>query len=286
MRIDLHTHSTASDGTTSPADLVRAAAAAGLGVVALTDHDTTAGWAEAVEAIPAGLTLIPGAELSCVWAGPDGRRIGMHLLAYLFDPAEPTLRAERARVRDGRVLRARRMIELMRADGHPVQWDDVLAEAAGGPVGRPHVARALLRHRLVDDVASAFTPEWIGRGGRYRVVKPDTDVLDAIRMVRAAGGVPVVAHPLAAARGAVVPVEAYAAMAAAGLAGLEADHLDHDADARRRARKIAAELGLLVTGSSDFHGTNKTVALGAETTDPAVYEQLLDQATGSAPVAA
>jgi hypothetical protein len=117
-------------------------------------------------------------------------------------------------------------------------------------------------------------------------VKPDTDVLDAIRMVRAAGGVPVVAHPLAAARGAVVPVEAYAAMAAAGLAGLEADHLDHDADARRRARKIAAELGLLVTGSSDFHGTNKTVALGAETTDPAVYEQLLDQATGSAPVAA
>ncbi|HEY0359842.1 MAG TPA: PHP domain-containing protein [Mycobacteriales bacterium] len=286
MRIDLHTHSTASDGTTSPADLVRTAAGAGLDVVALTDHDTTAGWAEAAGALPPGLTLIPGAELSCVWTGPDGRSIGMHLLAYLFDPAEPVLRAERARVRDGRVLRARRMVELMRADGHPVRWDDVLAESAGGPVGRPHVARALVRHRLVEDVAAAFTPEWIGRGGRYRVAKPDTEVCAAIRMVRSAGGVPVVAHPLAAARGAVVPAEAYAAMAAAGLAGLEADHLDHDAAARRRAREIAADHGLLVTGSSDFHGTNKAVALGAETTDPAVYEQLLDQATGSAPVAA
>jgi predicted metal-dependent phosphoesterase TrpH len=286
MRIDLHAHSTASDGTASPADVVRAAAAAGLDVVALTDHDTTAGWAEAAAALPPALTLIPGAELSCVWAAPDGRVVGMHLLAYLFDPAEPVLRAERARVREGRTVRARRMIELMRADGHPVRWDDVLAEAAGGPVGRPHVARALVRHRLVPDVAAAFTPEWIGRGGRYRVVKPDTEVCDAIRMVRAAGGVPVVAHPLAAARGAVVPAEAYAAMAAAGLAGLEADHLDHDADARRRIREIAADLGLLVTGSSDFHGTNKTVSLGAETTDPAVYEQLLDQATGSAPVAA
>ncbi|MCW2612179.1 MAG: 3,5-nucleoside bisphosphate phosphatase [Actinomycetota bacterium] len=286
MRIDLHTHSTASDGTTSPVDLVRAAAATGLDVVALTDHDTTAGWAGAAEALPPGLTLVPGAELSCVWPAPDGRVIGMHLLAYLFDPAEPVLRAERARVRDGRIVRARRMVELMQADGYPVRWDDVLREAAGGPVGRPHVARALVRHRLVADVASAFTPEWIGRGGRYRVVKPDTEVVDAIRMVRAAGGVPVVAHPLAAARGAVVPAEAYAAMAAAGLAGLEADHLDHDADARRRTREIAADHGLLVTGSSDFHGANKAVALGAATTDPAVYEELLDQATGSAPVAA
>jgi predicted metal-dependent phosphoesterase TrpH len=285
MRVDLHTHSTASDGTTSPAELVRAAAGAGLDVVALTDHDTTSGWSEAAAALPAGLTLVPGAELSCVWSTPDGP-IGLHLLAYLFDPAEPVLRAERARVREGRTVRARRIVELMRADGHPVAWEDVLAEAAGGPVGRPHLARALVRHGLVADVAAAFTPEWIGRGGRYRVVKPDSDVCDAIRMVRAAGGVPVVAHPLAAARGALVPEGSYAEMAAAGLAGLEADHVDHDPAARRRVREIARDLGLFVTGSSDFHGTNKTVALGASTTDPAVYEQLLDQATGAEPVAA
>jgi predicted metal-dependent phosphoesterase TrpH len=174
----------------------------------------------------------------------------------------------------------------MRADGHPVRWEDVLAEAAGGPVGRPHVARALIRHGLVADVAAAFSPEWIGRGGRYRVVKPDTDVCAAIRMVRAAGGVPVVAHPLAAARGALVPEEAYAAMAAAGLAGLEADHPDHDAAARARVRGIAADLGLVVTGSSDFHGANKAVALGAHRTDPEAYERLVAGATGSAPVAA
>ncbi|HEV7826529.1 MAG TPA: PHP domain-containing protein [Mycobacteriales bacterium] len=285
MRVDLHTHSTASDGTTSPAELVRAAAGAGLDVVALTDHDTTSGWSEAAAALPAGLTLVPGAELSCVWSTPDGP-IGLHLLAYLFDPAEPVLRAERARVREGRTVRARRIVELMRADGHPVAWEDVLAEAAGGPVGRPHLARALVRHGLVADVAAAFTPEWIGRGGRYRVVKPDSDVCDAIRMVRAAGGVPVVAHPLAAARGVLVPEGSYAEMAAAGLAGLEADHVDHDPAARRRVREIARDLGLFVTGSSDFHGTNKTVALGASTTDPAVYEQLLDQATGAEPVAA
>jgi predicted metal-dependent phosphoesterase TrpH len=285
MRVDLHTHSTASDGTTSPAELVRAAAGAGLDVVALTDHDTTSGWSEAAAALPVGLTLVPGAELSCVWSTPDGP-IGLHLLAYLFDPAEPVLRAERARVREGRTVRARRIVELLRADGHPVAWEDVLAEAAGGPVGRPHLARALVRHGLVADVAAAFTPEWIGRGGRYRVVKPDSDVCDAIRMVRAAGGVPVVAHPLAAARGALVPEGSYAEMAAAGLAGLEADHVDHDPAARRRVREIARDLGLFVTGSSDFHGTNKTVALGASTTDPAVYEQLLDQATGAEPVAA
>jgi hypothetical protein len=287
MRIDLHTHSTASDGTTSPAELVRAAArTAGLDIVALTDHDTTAGWAEAAEALPRGLTLVPGAELSTVWTAPDGRVIGMHLLAYLFDPAEPVLRAERARVREGRTVRARRIVELMQADGHPVRWEDVLAEAAGGPVGRPHVARALVRSGLVVDVAAAFTTEWIGRGGRYRVVKPDTEVCDAIRMVRAAGGVPVVAHPLASARGAIVPEDAYVELAAAGLAGLEADHADHDPAARARVRAIARDLDLVVTGSSDFHGANKTVALGACTTAPEAYERLLASATGSAPVAA
>src|SRR5882762_5998391 len=132
MRIDLHTHSAASDGTLSPAALVRAAAGAGLDVVALTDHDTTAGWAEAVAAVPAGLTLIRGAELSCVW-WPDGDEppVSLHLLAYLFDPLEPRLRAERERVRAGRVGRARTMVDLMVADGHGVRWDDVLDESAG-----------------------------------------------------------------------------------------------------------------------------------------------------------
>jgi predicted metal-dependent phosphoesterase TrpH len=285
MRIDLHTHSAASDGTLSPAALVRTAADSGLDVVALTDHDTTAGWAEAVAALPAGLTLVRGAELSCVWWPTDDQPpISLHLLAYLFDPAEPRLKAERDRVRHGRIGRARRMVELMVADGYPVRWEDVLGEANGAPVGRPHVARALIRAGIVSTMDEAFTADFIGTGGRYRVAKPDTDVFDGIALVRAAGGVPVFAHPMAAKRGRVVPDSAYAELADAGLGGIEADHADHEPETRQKIRGIAAELGLFVTGSSDFHGANKAIALGAETTDPEAYERLVAQATGVAPV--
>lgn len=286
MGIDLHTHSNASDGTDDPADLVAGAAAAGLRVVALTDHDTTAGWARAIDALPAGLTLIRGAELSCVWMpeSPAEPPVSVHLLAYLFDPAEPALAAERARVREGRLGRAKRMVELMAADGVSIDWPAVQAEANGGPVGRPHVARALVRRGVVASMEEAFTSAWIGAGGRYRVAKPDTDVLTGIRLVRRAGGVPVFAHPLAARRGRVVPDEAFSAMAAAGLGGIEADHFAHESADRARARAIAAEFGLFVTGSSDFHGGNQKVAIGAETTTEAAYETLLAQATGLAPV--
>lgn len=286
MRIDLHTHSAASDGTMSPAALVQLAADSGLDVVALTDHDTTAGWAEAAAAVPAGLTLIRGAELSSVWwpADADEPPISLHLLAYLFDPAEPRLRAERERVRLGRVDRAQTMVGLMVADGHDMRWDDVVEEAAGGPVGRPHVARAMVRRGLVSTMDEAFTVRWIGAGGRYRVAKPDTNVLAAIELVRGAGGVPVFAHPMAAKRGLLVPDGAYAVLAEAGLAGIEGDHVDHEPEARQKIRAIADELGLFVTGSSDFHGANKKIAIGAETTDPEAYQRLLSQARGVEPV--
>jgi 3',5'-nucleoside bisphosphate phosphatase len=151
VRIDLHTHSTASDGTLSPADLVRAAAGARLDVVALTDHDTTAGWAAAEAALPAGLTLVRGAELSCRWFGTEPS-IALHLLAYLFDPAHPGLAAELARVRQSRETRAERMVELLRADGVDVRWDEIRAAAGGGSIGRPHLAQALVRLGLVPTV--------------------------------------------------------------------------------------------------------------------------------------
>src|SRR3954464_7768349 len=144
MRIDLHTHSTASDGTLRPAELMRAAAHTGLDVVAITDHDTTGGWAEAVAALPAGLTLVPGAELSCRWFGTEPS-IPLHLLAYLFDPAYEPLRGELARIRDDRVRRAQRMIDLMRADGIDVTWEEIERYAGGGTIGRPHLAQALIR---------------------------------------------------------------------------------------------------------------------------------------------
>ncbi|MFE5834779.1 PHP domain-containing protein [Streptomyces sp. NPDC056488] len=279
MRIDLHTHSTASDGTDSPAELVRNAAAAGLDVVALTDHDTTRGHAEAIAALPEGLTLVTGAELSC---RVDG--IGLHLLAYLFDPEEPALLAQRELVRDDRVPRARAMVGKLRDLGVPVTWERVARIAGDGSVGRPHVAEALVELGVVPDVSAAFTPEWLADGGRAYVGKHELDPVEAIRLVKAAGGVTVFAHPLAVKRGQVLPEASIARLAEAGLDGVEVDHMDHDEATRARLRGLAKELGLLTTGSSDYHGSRKTCRLGEYTTDPEIYGEITRRAAGAFPV--
>jgi predicted metal-dependent phosphoesterase TrpH len=279
VRIDLHTHSTASDGTDTPAELVRKAAAAGLDVVALTDHDTTRGHAEALAALPRGLTLVTGAELSCRLDG-----VGMHLLAYLFDPEEPALLAERELVRDDRVPRAKGMVAKLNELGVPVTWEQVARIAGNGSVGRPHVASALVELGVVDSVSDAFTPEWLADGGRAYVPKHETDPFEAVRLVKNAGGVAVFAHPAAAKRGRTVPDSAIAELARAGLDGIEVDHMDHDPDTRARLRGLAGELGLLVTGSSDYHGSRKTCVLGEFSTDPEVYGEITRRATGAFPV--
>ncbi|GAB3169961.1 hypothetical protein FHX75_12452 [Micromonospora palomenae] len=280
--IDLHTHSTASDGTLSPAELVRAAADAGLDVVAITDHDTTAGWDAAVRALPPGLTLIRGAEISCRWHGVEPA-IPLHLLAYLFDPDHPEFVAELARVRLAREVRGERIVELLRADGVDISWPEIMAAAGGGTVGRPHIAAALIRAGLVATTTEAFGADWLGE--RYRLPKEDVDVFRAVELIRAAGGVPVFAHPRATRRGRIVPDELIVELAAAGLAGLEADHEDHSPAEAAHVRALAAELGLLVTGSSDFHGTHKTVRLGAHTTAPEAYERIVAAASGVTGVA-
>ncbi|MEV7238116.1 PHP domain-containing protein [Streptomyces sp. NPDC051020] len=279
MRIDLHTHSTASDGTDSPAELVRNAAAAGLDVVALTDHDTARGHAEAIAALPEGLTLVTGAELSC---RVDG--VGLHMLAYLFDPDEPELARERELVRDDRVPRAQTMVRKLQELGVPVEWQQVARIAGDGSVGRPHIATALVELGVVETVSDAFTPEWLADGGRAYVRKHELDPFDAIRLVKAAGGVTVFAHPLAVKRGEVVPEAAIARLADAGLDGIEVDHMDHDEPTRSRLRGLAKELGLLATGSSDYHGSRKTVQLGEYTTDPEIYGEITRRATGAFPV--
>ncbi|MFD9968092.1 PHP domain-containing protein [Streptomyces sp. NPDC059017] len=279
MRIDLHTHSTASDGTDTPAELVRGAAAAGLDVVALTDHDTVGGHAEAIAALPEGLTLVTGAELSCRTGG-----VGLHMLAYLFDPEEPELARERELVRDDRVPRARAMVGRLRELGVPVTWEQVSRIAGDGSVGRPHVAAALVELGVVPDVSAAFTPDWLANGGRAYVEKHELDPFEAVRLVKAAGGVTVLAHPLAVKRGEVVSEDVIARLAAAGLDGIEVDHMDHDEPTRARLRGLAAELGLLPTGSSDYHGSRKTCLLGDFTTDPEVYGEITRRATGAFPV--
>lgn len=274
--IDLHTHSSASDGTTSPAALVREAAAAGLDAVALTDHDTTEGWEAAAAALPAGLRLVRGAEISCSRQG-----ISLHLLGYLFDPDEPALAGQLEALRQSRVSRAERMVELLVEDGHPVSWEQV-REFADGTVGRPHVARALMESGLVASIEEAFTPDWIGTRGRYWAGKHELDVIEAMRLVHDAGGVTVFAHPGADARGRTVGDDVIEEMAAAGLGGLEVDHVDHTPQTRARLRAMAAALGLFVTGSSDFHGSNKQVRLGEHTTAPDVLEELAGRAAGVA----
>lgn len=287
MRIDLHCHSTASDGTDTPAGLMRAAAAAGLDVVALTDHDTVAGYREATAALPRGLTLVTGCEFSCRYSGPDpdAEPVSIHLLGYLFDPAEPELARERELVRDDRVPRARAMVERLRELGVPIGFDRV-RELAGpdGTIGRPHIAAAMVEAGAVPTVSDAFTAEWIGDGGRAHVGKHELAAADAIRLIRAAGGVTVFAHPMAVKRGRTVPESAIAELAAAGLDGIEVDHLDHDAPTRDRLRGLAAELGLLATGSSDYHGHRKAVGLGEHTTAPDVYAEIAARGSGAEPV--
>ena len=274
MRIDLHTHSNASDGTDTPAELVAAAAAAGLDVLAITDHDTTGGWDEALAHRPPGLTVVCGTEFSCVHLDADGRRISLHLLGYLYDRDDQRLRTERARLRADRARRGKQMVENMAADDIPITWTQVQQLAGNGPIGRPHIGRALVAAGVVPDVDTAFR-DLLSSRRPYYVRKPDIDVFAAIELVRAAGGLPVFAHPIARRRGPVVSDETVAAMARAGLVGLEVDHPDHDADDRAHAAALADDLGLIGTGSSDYHGTNKLTPIAACTTAPQAYEALL-----------
>ncbi|WP_378099110.1 PHP domain-containing protein [Cellulomonas sp. T2.31MG-18] len=278
MRIDLHTHSSASDGTGSPSQVVRDARAAGLDVVGLTDHDTTTGWAEAAhEAERAGVALVRGTEVSAIAGG-----VSVHLLSYLQDPTAPALADVLARTRDSREHRAERMVARLAAGGVPVTWADVLLQAKDAvAVGRPHIADALVELGIVPDRSTAFVDLLSARGPYYVGYAAPTAV-DAVRAVVAAGGVPVFAHPGADGRGRVVADDVIEELAEAGLVALEVDHRDHSPAQRDRLRALANRLGLLVTGSSDYHGAGKPNVLGENLTDPAVLAAIEER--GSMPV--
>jgi len=278
VRADLHVHSNASDGTDTPAEVMHRAARAGLDAVALTDHDTVAGHAEARRSLPDGLTLVPGMELSCRL---DDR--SLHLLAYLFDPDHPELAEQTQRIRDDRVLRARAMVRRLADLGAAVTWDQVAAIAGTAVVGRPHIARAMAASGVVATPADAFTSDWIADGGRAYVAKYALDPSRAIRLVRAAGGVAVLAHPRSA-HDLLVSDEQIAALAAAGLAGIEVFHPDQSQAQRAALLGLARDLGLVATGGSDDHGSLTGHRIGGETTAAGAYETLLAPATGAQPV--
>ncbi|MGH3878478.1 MAG: PHP domain-containing protein [Actinophytocola sp.] len=280
MRIDLHTHTTASDGTDTPAELVANAAAADLDAVAITDHDTTSGWVEAVAALPPGLRLVRGAELSC--RSPDGRggHCTVHLLAYLYDPRAEAVVAQHAEARAQRRTRLATMAERMAADGFPVSADELLASLPeDSTAGRPHIAMALVRAGLVSTVDEAFA-RFLNDRGRYYVPSSRSPVEASIETIAGAGGVTVLAHAFAHHRGTTVTAEVIKELAGLGLGGVEVDHPDHDDEARARLRGLADDLGLIATGSSDYHGTNKVLRLGQETTAPAMLDAIAERATG------
>jgi predicted metal-dependent phosphoesterase TrpH len=272
MRADLHVHSDASDGTDPPAEVMRRAAAAGLDAVALTDHDTVAGHAQARRALPGTLTLVPGMELSCRLRGRS-----LHLLAYLFDPGAPELAAELTRIRDDRVLRARVMVRRLADLGVPVSWDQVAAIAGPAVVGRPHIARAMVASGVIAEPAAAFTADWIGHGGRAYAGRYALDPVRAIALVRGAGGVPVLAHPRAG-RSDALTDEQIATLAAAGLAGVEVFHPDHPDTERAGLLALANDLGLVATGGSDDHGSLTGHRIGCETVDADAYARLIAEA--------
>jgi 3',5'-nucleoside bisphosphate phosphatase len=275
----MHSHSTASDGTSTPAEVMERASAAGLDAIALTDHDTVAGHRAAAEALAPGLTLVPGMELSCRL---DGHSV--HLLAYLFDPADAELAAECARIRESRLHRARAMVDRLAELGAPVTWEQVSELAGGGVVGRPHIARAMVEAGVISSPDEAFGPDWIGTGGRAHVTRYALDPARAIGLIRAAGGVAVLAHPRAGARGWMMPDDAIADLAAAGLHGIEVWHPDQGQEQRAHLAALAAELGLVASGGSDDHGALTGYRIGCETIAPGEYQRLLSQATGAVPV--
>jgi hypothetical protein len=274
--IDLHTHSSVSDGTETPTELVRAAVAGGLSAVALTDHDSTAGWDEAFAAATGtGLMVVPGMELSTNF-GPAS----VHMLAYLFDPKNPRIVAETAKIRDGRMHRAERIVERIARD-YGITWDDVLAQSVdGGTIGRPHIADALVAHGDVPDRSAAFQTILHWRSGYYEKYYAPSP-LDGVNLIVAAGGVPVLAHPATHGRYRVIEDDAIKQLKDAGLFGLEIHHRDNTEEGKSRLFELAKRFDLQITGSSDYHGDGKPNRLAENTTEPAVLEKLLAAGTGS-----
>lgn len=277
MRIDLHAHSSVSDGTDAPAGLVAAAHAAGLDAVAITDHDSTSGWAEAMEAARAlGVVLVPGMEVSC----RTREGISVHVLSYLHDPTHPGLLEEITKAKDARLSRAEHMVSLL-AEDYPLSWDDVTQHLApGATVGRPHIADALVAAGIVGDRSEAFATILSSRS-RYFVQHYAPEPALAVELVRAAGGVPVFAHPVAEARGRTVGETTYGEMIDAGLAGLEVYHRDNPEQRRPFLVELARQHGLFMTGSSDYHGLGKVNRLGENTTALEVLEEIERQGRGA-----
>ncbi|KQQ68767.1 PHP domain-containing protein [Microbacterium sp. Leaf320] len=275
---DLHMHSNQSDGTESPAEVVRQAQRFGVRTMALTDHDRTTGWDEAAATTAElGMTFIPGMELS---AKHEWRSV--HVLGYLFDPLDESLRAETDRIRGDRIGRAERIVRSIGRD-YDLSWEDVLAQTTlDATVGRPHIADALVARGIVRDRTEAFDGILHPREGYYEPhYAPDP--LTAVRLITDAGGVAIIAHPVTVGRDRMMPVPFIEKLIAAGLGGFEIDHRENTESGKRTLRAIVEKHDLIVTGSSDYHGTGKPNLPGENTTSDEMVARLIERATGTAP---
>lgn len=275
MKIDLHTHSTRSDGTMSPTELVQHAIINGITVLGLTDHDTVAGWDEAIASLRGELQLVLGAEISCL----TDTNQSIHMLGLLFDREYQPLQDALALSRDDRIPRMKRMIELMAADGIKISYEEVLKfQPEGATLGRPHLADTLVAKGIVKNRDQAFA-EFLANDSKYYVSHIAPTPMEAIKLIKAAGGVAVIAHPYSSMRDTKLTADNFIALKNAGLNGIEVDHRDHGIEERNNLRAIAKELDLVVTGSSDFHGTGKLNLIGENVTSPEHWQQLESQAS-------
>ena len=275
--IDLHLHSNVSDGTGSPTDVVREAHAAGIRTMALTDHDTADGWDEArEECLRLGMTFIPGMEFSArIEQG------SIHILAYLVDPNFAPLSEELDKLQNDRENRLRQMTENVGAD-YDITWDHVMEQvsASGKSLGRPHLADALVAQGIIGVRGEAFEGI-LSKHGPYYVSQYALGPVDAVKLIRAAGGVPVIAHPTT--KGRVAPMEYIDRLIDAGLGGYEIDHRENMEPGKTILRELCLERGLIITGSSDYHGTGKPNQPGENTTEPEMLAKIIEQGTGSSP---
>ena len=270
MKIDLHTHSTYSDGTDKPSELINKALAAGITIIGLTDHDSISGWQEAINSLRPGISLVPGAEISCQTT--DG--ISVHILGLLFDPSNSELMNALEKTRENRHGRMEKIIARINEAGIDITMNDVLEQLSdGATLGRPHLADALVKKGVVGSRDEAFT-QMLHNNSKYYVSHYSPTPEAAIALIKAAGGVSVIAHPMASHRGRTISLETFGSLIDSGLDGIEVDHRDHSPDEKQQLIALANGSNLVMTGASDYHGNGKLNSLGEYTTNPEQWEKL------------
>ena len=274
MKIDLHTHTTYSDGTDNPSELINKALAAGITIIGLTDHDSISGWQEATNALRPGISLVPGAEISCQTL--DG--ISVHILGLLFDSSNSELMNTLKKTRENRHSRMEKIIARINEAGIEITMNDVLAQLSdGATLGRPHLADALVKKGVVASRDEAFT-QMLHNNSKYYVSHYSPTPETAIALIKAAGGVSVIAHPMASHRGRTISLETFGSLIDSGLDGIEVDHRDHSPAEKIELISLASGSNLVMTGASDYHGNGKLNSLGEYTTNPEQWEKLEERA--------